>query len=180
MAYLALDKILDARTYVEENIKKPDTFMGLVLFLLCVVERKRNGSYLKSDMKQFSELADAAFYLSDTRSSYSDKYWFALLTNDWVDQVKDYFLKGNKVSANKVMQSLFFFFFFSELQLKTNLIPKDIFDELFISDLDESDFNQASQVRKVDLLSSYGGNQEALTRHSAANLGINYLIESTE
>ena len=33
MAYLALDKILDARTYVEENIKKPDTFMGLVLFL---------------------------------------------------------------------------------------------------------------------------------------------------
>lgn len=163
MAYLALDKILDARTYVEENIKKPDTFMGLVLFLLCVVERKRNGSYLKSDMKQFSELADAAFYLSDTRSSYSDKYWFALLTNDWVDQVKDYFLKGNKVSANKVMQSLFWLDSFSELQLKTNLIPKDIFDELFISDLDESDFNQASQVRKVDLLSSYGGNQEALT-----------------
>jgi|GEM_PF-671322 len=163
MAYLALDKILEARTYVEENIKKPDTFMGLVLFLLCVVERKRNGSYLKSDMKQFSELADAAFYLSDTRSSYSDKYWFALLTNDWVDQVKDYFLKGNKVSANKVMQSIFWLDSFSELQLKTNLIPKDIFDELFISDLDESDFNQASQVRKADLLSSYGGNQEALT-----------------
>jgi hypothetical protein len=163
MAYLALDKILEARTYVEENIKKPDTFMGLVLFLLCVVERKRNGSYLKSDMKQFSELADAAFYLSDTRSSYSDKYWFALLTNDWVDQVKDYFLKGNKVSANKVMQSLFWLDSFSELQLKTNLIPKDIFDKLFISDLDESDFNQASQVRKADLLSSYGGNQEALT-----------------
>lgn len=163
MAYLALDKILEARTYVEENIKKPDTFMGLVLFLLCVVERKRNGSYLKSDMKQFSEFADAAFYLSDTRSSYSDKYWFALLTNDWVDQVKDYFLKGNKVSANKVMQSLFWLDSFSELQLKTNLIPKDIFDELFISDLNESDFNQASQVRKADLLSSYGGNQEALT-----------------
>lgn len=163
MAYLSLDKILEARTYVEENIKKPDTFMGLVLFLLCVVERKRNGSYLKSDMKQFSEFADAAFYLSDTRSSYSDKYWFALLTNDWVDQVKDYFLKGNKVSANKVMQSLFWLDSFSELQLKTNLIPKDIFDELFISDLNESDFNQASQVRKADLLSSYGGNQEALT-----------------
>lgn len=163
MAYLALDKILEARTYVEENIKKPDTFMGLVLFLLCVVERKRNGSYLKSDMKQFSEFADAAFYLSDTRSSYSDKYWFALLTNDWVDQVKDYFLKGNKVSANKVMQSLFWLDSFSELQLKTNLIPRDIFDELFISDLNESDFNQSSQVRKADLLSSYGGNQEALT-----------------
>ncbi|WP_261928069.1 hypothetical protein, partial [Vibrio aestuarianus] len=75
-------------------------------------------------------------YLSDTRSYYSDKYWFALLTNDWVDQVKDYFLKGNKVSANKVMQSLFWLDSFSELQLKTNLIPKDIFDELFISDLD--------------------------------------------
>ena len=41
--------------------------------------------------------------------------------------------------------------------------PEYAFDELFISDLDESDFNQASQVRKVDLLSSYGGNQEALT-----------------
>lgn len=163
MAYLALDKILEARNYVEENIKKPDTFMGLVLFLLCVVERKRNGSYLKSDMKRFSEFADAAFYLSDTRSSYSDKYWFALLTNDWVDQVKDYFLKGNKVSANKVMQSLFWLDSFSELQSKTNLIPKDIFDELFISDLNESDFNQASKVRKADLLSSYGGNQEALT-----------------
>ncbi|WP_298053074.1 hypothetical protein [uncultured Paenalcaligenes sp.] len=61
------------------------------------------------------------------------------------------------------MQSIFWLDSFSELQLKINLIPKDIFDELFIADLDESDFNQASQVRKADLLSSYGGNQEALT-----------------
>lgn len=163
MAYLALDKITEARSYVEENIKKPDTFMGLVLFLVCVVERKRNGSYLKSDMKRFSEFADDAFYLSETRSSYSDKYWFALLTNDWVDQVKDYFLKGNKVSANKIMQSLFWLDSFSELQLKTNLIPNDIFDALFIDDINESDFNQTSQVRKADFLASYGGNQEALT-----------------
>jgi hypothetical protein len=163
MAYLALEKILEARSYVKENIKKPDTFMGLVLFLLCVVERKRNGSYLKSDMKQFSELADNAFYLSDTPTTYSDKYWFALLTNDWVGQVKDYFLKGNKVSANKVMQSLFWHNSFNELQSKASLIPNYIFNNLFIDDLAELDFDQASKIRKADLLSSYGGTSEALT-----------------
>lgn len=163
MAYLSLDKIREARTYVEQNIKKPDTFMGLVLFLICVVERKRNGSYLKSDMKRFSEFADDAFYLSDAQSSYPDKYWFALLTNDWIDQVKDYFLKGNKVSANKVMQSLFWLDSFSELKSKASLIPNDIFDSLFIADLDESDFYQTSSVTKADLLLSYGGDPEALT-----------------
>jgi hypothetical protein len=163
MAYLSLDKIREARTYVEQNIKKPDTFMGLVLFLICVVERKRNGSYLKSDMKRFSEFADDAFYLSDAPSSYSDKYWFALLTNDWIDQVKDYFLKGNKVSANKVMQSLFWLDSFSELKSKASLIPSDIFESLFIADLDESDFYQTSSVTKADLLLSYGGDPEALT-----------------
>ncbi|MFA3790903.1 McrB family protein [Aliiglaciecola sp. SL4] len=163
MTYLSLDKIREARTYVEQNIKKPDTFMGLVLFLICVVERKRNGSYLKSDMKRFSEFADDAFYLSDAQSSYSDKYWFALLTNDWVDQVKDYFLKGNKVSANKVMQSLFWLDSFAELKSKASLIPNDIFESLFIEDLDESDFNQASHVTKADLLLSYDGTPESLT-----------------
>lgn len=51
MVYLVLDKILEVRIYVEENIKKFDIFMGFVLFLLCVVERKWNGFYLKLDMK---------------------------------------------------------------------------------------------------------------------------------
>ncbi len=163
MGYLSLDKIREARTYVEQNIKKPDTFMGLVLFLICVVEKKRNGSYLKSDMKRFSEFADNAFYLADAESSYSDKYWFALLTNDWVDQVKDYFLKGNKVSANKVMQSLFWLDSFAELKSKVSLIPNDIFESLFIADLNESDFNQTSHVTKADLLSYYNGDEKALT-----------------
>jgi len=163
MTYLALEKILEARTYIEENIKKPDTFMGLVLFLLCVVERKRNGSYLKSDMKQFSEFADNAFYLSDTLTSYSDKYWFALLTNDWVFQVKDYFLKGNKVSASKVMQSLFWLNSFNELQSKMSSIPSDIFDDLFINDLTEADFTQTKHARKADFLSKCGGTSDALT-----------------
>ena len=163
MTYLALEKILEARTYVEANIKKPDTFMGLVLFLLCVVERKRNGSYLKSDMKQFSEFADNAFYLSDTLTSYSDKYWFALLTNDWVFQVKDYFLKGNKVSVSKVMQSLFWLNSFNDLQSKMSSIPSDIFDDLFINDLTEADFTQTKYARKADLLSRYGGTSDALT-----------------
>ncbi len=163
MTYLALEKILEARTYVAKNIKKPDTFMGLVLFLICVVERKRNGSYLKSDMKLFSEFADDAFYLSDAQPSYSDKYWFALLTNDWTVQVKNYFLKGNKVSAKKVMQSLFWQNSLTEIQSKISLIPNHIFEDFFLDDLTEADFNKTSQVSKADLLSSYGGTTEALT-----------------
>lgn len=163
MAYLALDKILEARSYVEENISKPDTFMGLVLFLLCVVERKSNGFYLKSDMKKFSEIADNAFYLSDTHASYSGKYWFGILANDWIDQVKSYFLKGNKVSANKVMQSIFWLNSFNDIKSKTSLIPNDIFDNIFINDLAESDFDQKIQIKKEELLSIYGGNSEALT-----------------
>lgn len=163
MAYLTLEKIVEARSYVVKNIKKPDTFMGLILFLFCVVDRKRNGSYLKSDMKKFSELADNAFYLSSSMSSYSEKYWFALLTNDWVEQVKDYFLKGKRVSANKVMQSLFWRDDFYEVRSKIRLIPKDVFDSLFIDDLSELDFEESSQVQRDELLSKYGGTAEAST-----------------
>ena len=163
MKYLSIDNVLEARTYVEQNIKKPDTFMGLVLFLVCVVERKRNGSYLKSDMKRFSELADDAFYLSDIPTSYSDKFWFALLTSDWIAQVKNYFLKGRTVSINKVMQSLFWHANFNEVESKISLIPQDVFNSLFTNDLVEADFSQNTKVIKADLLSAYGGIQEAST-----------------
>ncbi|MBK7301285.1 MAG: hypothetical protein IPI79_13750 [Moraxellaceae bacterium] len=71
-------------------IQKPGKILlGLIVFY-CALLKAENGFYLKSDMKRFSEIADDAFYLSDNVASYSDrKYWFALLTNDWLMQVKD-------------------------------------------------------------------------------------------
>ena len=163
MTYLSLEKVVEARSYIEKNIKKPDTFVGLILFLLCIVERKRNGSYLKADMKRFSEMADDAFYLSDINTAYSDKYWFALLTNDWIDQVKEYFLKGNKVSAKKVMYSLFWGGSFGELQSKMALVSRDVYENLFIDDLTESDFYESKPISRKDLLSSYDNVQGAST-----------------
>lgn len=163
MAFLSLDRIVKARAYIEENTKKPDTFSGLVLFILCVVESKRKGSYLKSDMKRFSEMADEAFYLSDNSSSYSDKYWFALLTNDWLTQVKDYFLKGKKISAKQILYSLFWEKDFNGIQSIKSKIPKNIYDFLFEDDISEIDFEEATPLSKSALLSNYGGKSDALT-----------------
>ena len=163
MAYLSLEKIIEARAYVENNTKKPDTFSGLIIFLLCVVESKRNGFYLKSDMKRFSEIADDAFYLSDNVASYSDKYWFALLTNDWLMQVKDYFLKGNKISAKKVMYSLFWKKDFDAIQSIKSGISSNVYNALFVDDISEVDFEEKKPVFRSKLLSNYNGTQDALT-----------------
>ena len=88
MRYISKATLLEARNYVSIRVKKPDTFAGLMLFLFCTSEVKKSGKYIKSNMQDFSKLADDAFYLLEEKGSYSEKYWYALLTNDWIDQVK--------------------------------------------------------------------------------------------
>lgn len=163
MKYLSLEQIVKARTYVAKTIKKPDTFMGLILFLLCVVEKNRNGFYLKSDMQNFSRLADDAFYLSDKKNEYNDKFWYALLANDWIEQVRDYFLKGDKVSEKMVLYSLFWSNNYSDIVSIKNQISREIYQAFFTEDLIESDFNEEIPVSCELLLDKYHGDENALT-----------------
>ena len=106
MSYISLETLIQARSYIDSHVRKADTFAGLFFFLTCVCNSERNGTYLKSDMKRFSEYADKAFYLSSDESIYSEKYWYALLTVDWVDQVKNSFLNGEKISLKDIENAI--------------------------------------------------------------------------
>lgn len=163
MSYLSLEKLLEARKYISEHTKKPDTFFGLVLFLICVVERRKDGSYIKSDMKLFSELADDAFYLSENKTIYNEKYWFALLTNDWLMQVKNYFLKDQKIPIKHVLYSLFWRKDYDYIHSIISKIPQDILGTLFDGDVISDDFIEVKPLTPSDLLEKHGGNTDALT-----------------
>ena len=159
MRYISKATLLEARNYVSIRVKKPDTFAGLMLFLFCTSEVKKSGKYIKSNMQDFSKLADDAFYLLEEKGSYSEKYWYALLTNDWIDQVKIYFLNGSKISLKKTLYSIFWNKSYSDIQSVIskyrNLSNISIVNDLFIDDLDAEDFNEFHPVKCKDLISEY-------------------------
>ena len=159
MRYISKATLLEARNYVSVRVKKPDTFAGLMLFLFCTSEVKKSGKYIKSDMQAFSRLADDAFYLLEEKGFYSEKYWYALLTNDWIDQVKIYFLNGSKISLKKTLYSIFWNKSYSDVQSiiykYKNLSNISIVNDLFIDDLDVKDFNELHPVKCKDLISEY-------------------------
>jgi hypothetical protein len=157
MGYIEINSIIEARKYVKDNINKPDTFMGLIMFLMCVIDRKRNGSYLITDMKKFSMFADNAFYLSDPPNNYPERYWYALLTNDWIDQVKINFLRNKTVSAKFVFQSLFWQDSVEETKSRMKLIPDDIYKNFFIDDMSDEFYIRERPVSRSELLRQYNG-----------------------
>ena len=167
MKYISKATLLEARSYINNKVKKPDTFAGLMLFLFCASEINRNGKYIKSDMQSFSRLADDAFYLLEEKGVYSEKYWYALLTNDWIDQVKIYFLNDSKISLKKTLYSIFWNKSYLDIQ---NIISKykslsniSIVDDLFINDLDSKDFTESFPVKCKDLISEYKVDQDYFT-----------------
>ncbi|MGO3465774.1 McrB family protein [Psychrobacter sp.] len=155
MSYISLETLIQARSYIDSHVRKADTFAGLFIFLTCICNSERNGTYLKSDMKKFSEYADKAFYLSSDESVYSEKYWYALLTIDWVDQVKNSFLNGEKISLKGLVYSLFWYKTEQEINEILQKIPSSVITKLFISDINSEDFVNVDPIDRVDLASSY-------------------------
>ncbi|WP_201558063.1 McrB family protein [Psychrobacter sp. 72-O-c] len=164
MPYIALETLTESREYVEENVKKPDTFAGLILYLLCVCDVERDGTYLKSNMKEFSEYADRAFCLSPNESSYSEKFWYAALTSDWQERVRYFFLQGQKISLKHIMYSIFWYKKLNEIYEVLEKLPKSFINEAFIEDINEEDFISTKPISKQDLLIHYSNtNSDSLT-----------------
>ena len=155
MSYISLETLTQARSYIDSHVRKADTFAGLFLFLTCVCKSERNGTYLKSDMKKFSEYADKAFYLSSDESVYSERYWYALLTVDWIDQVKSSYLNGEKISLKELVYSLFWYETEQKIYEILQEIPDGVLNKLFINDINTEDFVNVDPIDKVVLASNY-------------------------
>lgn len=163
MSYISLETLVEARDHIENKVTKPDTFAGLTLFLLCVCNSERDGTYLKSDMKKFSEYADKAFCLSPDEPQYPEQYWYALLTHDWIIQVKNSFLGNEKISLKKLMYSLFWYEPKYKMDEILKTISEDIIDQLFIRDLDADDFINTAPITKQDLKNYYDSQGASIT-----------------
>ncbi|MFA5702531.1 MAG: hypothetical protein WC982_03340 [Advenella sp.] len=166
MGYLSLPKLLEARNHISNNVSKPETFLGLVLFLFCVVESKKNGFSLKADMKLFSELADDAFYLAENKnqSNENKKYWFCLLTKDWLEQARRFFLKDKKISLKCILHSLFWRKNYDDiLYLLNKNIPEYILNGLFLNDLSKDDFTEITPINHEQILSEFAEIKDGLT-----------------
>lgn len=163
MGYISFEKLVEARGKINHKVRKADTFSGLMLFLFCVCNSERNGTYIKSDMRMFSEYADKAFCLSTNTVSYSEKYWYALLTNDWFVQIKSYFLNDEKLSLKDLMYSLFWYETETKIYQILENIPEYVLDELFVSDINVSDFVHNIPISRQSLASHYGSQNESIT-----------------
>lgn len=163
MSYISIDTLIEARKYVHSNVKKAETFAGLILFLSCVCNSEKNETYLKSDMKKFMEYADKAFYLSSDKINYSEKYWYALLTTDWTTQVRKHYLDGKKILLRKLVYSLFWYETESEIRKILKKIPEYALDELFISSILPEDFSNSTPIDRAELASNYSAHSNLIT-----------------
>ena len=109
MPYISIERIITARDYINDNVNKPETFSGLIFFLLSVKNKKLDGRYLEADMVKFCDFADKAFYLKDIQQNYSSKTWYALLSSDWLQSILTVYLKGKKLKVNNLLISLFWY-----------------------------------------------------------------------
>lgn len=168
MAYVSYENIISSRKWVSENINKPDTFAGLILFLFSVEVSQHNGMYLKANMKHFSKYVDEAFYLKGDATTYADRFWYALLSKDWLAKVIIHFLRGQKISALNFAITLFWQHSFdtnqevvSELR---NKLHNDVFDYFFVDDSARSNLlTEDTACNKNTFLTNAGGSDDTPT-----------------
>ena len=63
MSYISKETLFNSREYLNQRTKKTDTLIGLIVFLFCVQERKEQGRYLLSDMREFAHVVDEAIFI---------------------------------------------------------------------------------------------------------------------
>lgn len=144
MSCISIERLINARDYINENVNKPETFSGLIFFLLSVKNRELDGHYLEADMAKFCDFVDKAFYLKDIPQNYPTKSWYAFLSQDWKEQILDEYLRGEKILVNDLVISLFWYRkdeLLSQLieELKVG-IGEEIFKYLFIETKEEDQY----------------------------------------
>lgn len=163
MPYISIERIITARDYINDNVNKPETFSGLIFFLLSVKNKKLDGRYLEADMAKFCDFADKAFYLKDIQQNYASKTWYALLSSDWLQSVLTFYLKGKKLKVNNLLISLFWYLEYESLdklveEFKRN-IGNDVFDFLFNYET-ENIYISPVVCTRADLFAHYSGDSQ--------------------
>ena len=173
MSYISKETLFNSREYLNQRTKKTDTLIGLIVFLFCVQERKEQGRYLLSDMREFAHVVDEAFYLlpSITKNTAEPLVWYGFISENWLNEVKLTFLNNNKISAKHVVNVLFWRKSFSHtneaVEWFKNKITPVIFNELFeLQENSGNDFVNDKAIDVSDIIKHYDGNNQDLTLKS--------------
>ena len=168
MGYVNIRAIKNSRDNLKTSLTKGDTFAGLIL-LLTNIRQKILDNYILANMAKFSEDADKAFYLNDsTNEIYSEKSWYALFTDDWIEQVKQTFLNGKQISASDFAISLYWYENFDDEDslisfLRTRINDDHVFNSFFNADKKNILFTESTSAKKADILKILGGDDSAYT-----------------
>jgi hypothetical protein len=138
MPFVSEKSIKNHRKLFANKVSKPETFSGLIFLLLSMKNRRLNGKYITADMAEFSSMVDDAFFKDGKYATYSHKEWFALLSDNWLEEVFSKYLKNQKLSATTVIASLFWNKEFKNTQVAIDWfkskISSIVFDRLFSDD----------------------------------------------
>lgn len=157
--YISIESLLESRNLVRENINKPDTFVGIILLLLC--SNKIQDFYYCADMSYFSNLANSAFTLKEMPLRRNDKNWYALFTPYWANRTLKTFLKGKTINIYILLSTVFWYqdknFITKQKDSLVSLIGEKDFYILF-KDSDVDIFHSENQVDKDLLLNQIKNN----------------------
>lgn len=157
--YISLDNLQQARKQILDNVKKPDTFAGIVMLLLS--SAKIQNHYYQADMGNFANIANLGFTLKDVRARITEKSWYALFTPMWANRALTTFLNGKPINIYALLATIFWYkdenFIEEQKNLLKELIGSQDFNILFVENRD-SYFSENMPVSREQLLQVTKGN----------------------
>ena len=134
--YISINQLIEARKLIQQRVRKPDTFVGIILLLL--ISEKVQDYYYHADMGLFANLANSAFTLKEVKARTSEKSWFALFTPSWATRSLSNFLNGIPININVLLTTIFWYknatFIEAQKQRLYSLIGEQDFNILFIDE----------------------------------------------
>ena len=134
--YISINQLIEARKLIQQRVRKPDTFVGIILLLLS--SEKVQDYYYHADMGLFANLANSAFSLKEVKTRKSEKSWFALFTPSWATRSLTNFLNGRPININILLTTIFWYknatFIEAQKQRLYSLIREQDFNTLFIDE----------------------------------------------
>lgn len=134
--YISISQLIKARKLIQQDVKKPDTFVGIILLLLS--SKKVQDYYYHTDMVLFANLANSAFTLKEVKARTSQKSWFALFTPNWANRSLTNFLNDKRIDINTLLSTIFWYknaiYIKEQKRQLYDLIGEKNFNNLFIDE----------------------------------------------
>ena len=141
---------------------KINSFIGIVLFLIHGEKLRQN--YFSVNMKNFQKHVEDVLYLKlEKPERNTEKKWFVLFHETWREQIKRFFLDGNKISGSDFALVLFWTKDFSENEtplsyLRSRINDDDFFNSIF-SQEDSVEINSNELADVTELHKELGGRE---------------------